>query len=216
MSRIGGEHGNSFWPGYVDALVNVVLNLMFLSAILAAGSFFQGLESSRRRATTVPADGTAARLKPGRNALTSSAESGSPNREHRAYKDAMQLTLHFADNVVRVDDKARERLKQELQLQISRGIQYWNVSIEADVDDNMQRRAAYLRMISVRSVLMEAGIDPSHFSLRIQPAKVANVGQQTLHIVPDRQVPKRNLQPPLRTKAPDHASPQPEEQRRSG
>ena len=38
-----------FWPGYVDALMNLVLNLLFLSAIFAIAIFVLGLESSRLR-----------------------------------------------------------------------------------------------------------------------------------------------------------------------
>ncbi|MCX9004408.1 hypothetical protein NLN86_22545 [Citrobacter portucalensis] len=38
-----------FWPGYVDALMNLVLNLLFLSAIFAVAIFVLGMESSRLR-----------------------------------------------------------------------------------------------------------------------------------------------------------------------
>lgn len=38
-----------FWPGYVDALMNLVLNLLFLSAIFAIAIFVLGMESSRLR-----------------------------------------------------------------------------------------------------------------------------------------------------------------------
>lgn len=38
-----------FWPGFVDALMNLVLNLLFLSAVFAIAIFVLGMESSRLR-----------------------------------------------------------------------------------------------------------------------------------------------------------------------
>ena len=35
----------NFWPGYVDALINVVLNLLFMVAIFAVGVFCMGLQA---------------------------------------------------------------------------------------------------------------------------------------------------------------------------
>jgi hypothetical protein len=35
----------NFWPGYVDALINVVLNLLFMVAIFAVGVFCMGIQA---------------------------------------------------------------------------------------------------------------------------------------------------------------------------
>jgi hypothetical protein len=191
MSRLSNEHSNSYWPGYVDALVNVVLNLLFLAAILAVGSFTQGLENSRKVLKEMSGVDDTARKTTGDTAPRSPAESRSQMRDQAPSREELKLILHFADYTVRLDDSARERLKRELQRQISQGVQYWQVSIDADVEDNTQRRAAYLRMISLRSVFLEVGIDPSRFSLLMQSAPVENVGQQRVHIVSKWQVPER-------------------------
>lgn len=45
--RSGQDEG--FWAGYVGALVNVVLTLLFLVAVLAAGSYVLGVEASTAR-----------------------------------------------------------------------------------------------------------------------------------------------------------------------
>lgn len=58
LKRRGHGHDEGFWPGYVDALTNVVLNLLFLVAILSAGVFSMGLQASRKAMIeSVRADG---------------------------------------------------------------------------------------------------------------------------------------------------------------
>ena len=46
----GGSDGNdTFWPGYVDAISNLVLNLLFVVAILTIAVFLFALELGRRQ-----------------------------------------------------------------------------------------------------------------------------------------------------------------------
>lgn len=46
----GSEENNSFWPGYVDAISNLVLSLLFLVAILTISVFMFAMELGRRQA----------------------------------------------------------------------------------------------------------------------------------------------------------------------
>lgn len=48
-------HSEGYWPGYVDALTNIVLNLLFLVAVLAAGVFSLGMQASRNAQNMVEA-----------------------------------------------------------------------------------------------------------------------------------------------------------------
>jgi hypothetical protein len=45
--KAAGHEEESYWPGYVDALVNVVLNLLFLLAILTMAAFVLGHQAGR-------------------------------------------------------------------------------------------------------------------------------------------------------------------------
>jgi hypothetical protein len=45
------QEEESFWPGYVDALVNVVLNLLFLLAILTLAAFVLGHQAGKTERT---------------------------------------------------------------------------------------------------------------------------------------------------------------------
>ena len=45
------QEDESFWPGYVDALVNVVLNLLFLLAILTLAAFVLGHQAGKTERT---------------------------------------------------------------------------------------------------------------------------------------------------------------------
>lgn len=214
MSGISGEHGTNYWPGYVDALVNVVLNLMFLTAILAVGSFTQGLDSASRhqagKSVATTAEPARAAPEPARPAVSK------PRRRVRAAGGATrELRLRFADGTVRIDDGARERLKRELLRHLAQGMQTWQVSVDTDVDDKFLRRTAYLRMMAVRNVFLEVGIEPERFDLRMRSGAP---GQQVVSIVPSKQPPTRKA-PATRTDAGSTGpapAPQPETPGRRG
>jgi hypothetical protein len=199
MGRSGSGHGHGYWPGYVDALVNVVLNLIFLAAILAVGGFTLGLESSRRRLLESKAQEQTSRVTAERTSPTEVPKpKPKPTVQTGSNVRGAQLGLRFAGNTVRLDERSHELLKRELRRQFEQGVLYWQVTIETDVNDNLQRRAAYLRMMAVRSVFLEVGIDPVRFDLRMQAAKAAGVGAQMVRIVPGGQAPVRKLTTALR------------------
>lgn len=50
-----GHEEESYWPGYVDALVNVVLNLLFLLAILTMAAFVLGHQAGKGDPEPTPA-----------------------------------------------------------------------------------------------------------------------------------------------------------------
>lgn len=194
MSRSAGGHDDGYWPSYVDVLVNVVLNLMFLAAILVVGNFFQGLEASKM--VIAPDAGQQGRVLFEQEAPSASRR---PLPQPFAAPDLglEQLSMRFDGNAVQIDEQALARLKEELQAQMGRGVRYWEVFIEADVDDGLQRRAAYLRMMAVRNVFLEIGIDAQRFTLRMQPAPVSGVGGQVAYIVPRLELPGKNTSGPL-------------------
>ncbi len=47
---LDGDDDATYWPGYVDALTNIVLNLLFMVGVFAVGVFAVSLESSIHRA----------------------------------------------------------------------------------------------------------------------------------------------------------------------
>jgi hypothetical protein len=46
---LDGDDDATYWPGYVDALTNIVLNLLFMVGVFAVGVFAVSLESSMHR-----------------------------------------------------------------------------------------------------------------------------------------------------------------------
>ena len=45
----GSGENDSFWPGYVDAISNLVLSLLFVVAILTISVFMFAMELGRRQ-----------------------------------------------------------------------------------------------------------------------------------------------------------------------
>ncbi|AIR03534.1 hypothetical protein JT31_02550 [Cedecea neteri] len=83
-----------FWPGYVDALMNLVLNLLFLSAIFAIAIFVLGMESSRLR--VINAD----------NKNKSSLENAAVNKE--PYKSRVDLMINKDRSVEAKNESSSE------------------------------------------------------------------------------------------------------------
>ncbi len=51
----GGNDGDNFWPGYVDAISNLVLNLLFVVSILTIAVFIFAIELGRKQSAKVGA-----------------------------------------------------------------------------------------------------------------------------------------------------------------
>ena len=55
MAGGGGDNNDVFWPGYVDAISNLVLNLLFVVAILTIAVFLFAIELGRKQGAKVGA-----------------------------------------------------------------------------------------------------------------------------------------------------------------
>lgn len=191
------------WPAYVAAVAGLVQSLLFVSAIMAMTLLQVGMlagkkvdETLSRAITEQP--GHAGQVSAGANASGGTGQ-GSGGGGFR--KDAVsaqrspearegQLDLRFAPDTLQLDEAAKERLRELLRRQIAMGMRQWLAYIETDVDDSLQRRAGYLRLMAARNVFVEMEIEPHRLTLRLMPTKAASAQPGTLlRIVPSRQEP---------------------------
>ena len=205
------------WPAYVAAVAGLVQSLLFVSAIMAMTLLQVGMLAGKKvdetlsRAITEQADsgGKGAGAPGGVDANTGrvkgstqpSASQGSGTGGGGFRPDAQagprspdvregQLDLRFAPDALQLDDAAKERLRELLRRQLAMGMRQWLASIETDVEDSLQRRAGYLRLMAARNVFVEVGIEPHRLTLRLIPAKNPVTPQgAVLKIVPSRTEP---------------------------
>lgn len=187
-----GDSGSSYWPGYVDALTNVVLNLLFLVAIFSAGIFSMGMQAARskleqiREAVDVPAEPPL----PPPLRITVADDAPAANNGRNVVLDGVRhvagepvIAIGFAATAVTVPSVDRAALEQALRPLLSdgeRGVKVWAV---VDMTDAVSRRAAYLRVMAIRDLLRTWSVDADHIELRLVSGKVKRGTGQTVYVL---------------------------------
>lgn len=178
----GGKGGNSYWPGFVDALTNVVIAMIFVVVVLAIALSFAAQMMAKKLAADIVAKSTAAAAtatvaeaapipesqRVGRTRIAVAAPTDSPALEGGSLRPARNiLQLDFAVDAVTLDDNATRALKGALQGSPQAG----KVTIVATgpaMQLTANQRAAYLRVLAVRNVLIQQGYAADKLEMRIE------------------------------------------------
>lgn len=199
-SRRRGVQSEGFWAGYVGALVNVVLTLLFLVAVLAAESYVLGVEFSRKI--------VASALEASRQKLLREPEAR-PDVDRRIEPETIEvvevplpetsrqvridtirsverqelLQVRFPSESLELNDVARQALLprfREFQRQ-SPGAVYtvWALS-DADPQN---RRVSFIRIMALRKALAEAGIENNRVVTRILPGRSTTLDGQLVYVL---------------------------------
>lgn len=203
------EHSEGYWPGYVDALTNVVLNLLFLVAILAAGVFALGMEASRK--SLLPALGEIRDAPPQKvqqgvapdkpvvgNVATPidvARPTENPGQRHvslepvRPTADRTLLQLTFQGEALVLAEADRTALLPEIKTAMARfdaaTVAVWTVSDREPTN----QRASFVRVMAVRDQLRAAGVDVSQVVTRILPGASVDLHQQRVYVLFNRKSP---------------------------
>jgi hypothetical protein len=95
MQQSNGDGSDIFWPGYVDAVTNLVLNLLFLLTVMIVAVFMFALELGRA-SQTASTDTPGATVRPENKAVTGAAVD--PVKENIALKQEIQrLNMKLAE-----------------------------------------------------------------------------------------------------------------------
>ncbi|MEY2781563.1 MAG: hypothetical protein RL307_1267 [Pseudomonadota bacterium] len=195
-SHRGHGDDEGYWPGYVDALVNVVLNLLFLLAILTLAAFVLGQkvgqnqqsQQSQQSQQTAPARAQAKTPQP---ALTqrpvrtltgiapekltvqaSTRHAASPNGlaviDSREAQGGWLISVGTPGNAWLMNQAATPAWFQQLESALNLAQAKGPVSIWTNTDTDPQRqRQDYLRVIQMREWLLRLGVKPEHIQTRL-------------------------------------------------
>jgi hypothetical protein len=171
----------SYWPGYVDALTNIVLNLLFLVAIFVIGvaalgfaaaqrkEIPQGAQVSKTSTTVVERIQDVMRkvivAAPGRVSAEKS-DAKVHMRQIEKLTDSLTITIGFGPDAFVISRGDEVALMQELapRLQGHKKLVIWTAT---QSDDNLLVRAAMTRLLSTRNMLLRHGIQAQQIDVRI-------------------------------------------------
>lgn len=173
-----------FWPGYVAAVSGLVQGLLIMAMALGVAIYALGQLSQAKRA---------APLEPARRAPAASGQAPAGfAREARLplpapvppvglsgpaptpapipavrEGDPAPIQAGFAGDAVILPTSAVPGLIASLYRAGGAGVTRWRITIPADVSDPREQRAAYLRLLGLRALLVRHGIAPSAIDLWI-------------------------------------------------
>ena len=183
-----------FWPGYVDAISNLVLNLLFLVMILCLAIFVLSQNSQRPSAAQAPAvepqdtrhptvqPRHSTRLSTGgtRDSVQKRAEvevlpspagqlSGATQIKGQTVTDqGVYLEVHFVDDALELGESAQQVLREHLQPLLKAGFSQWQMVVTTDTAFASMRRSALLRLLRVRDTLVTPELPGLKGSTRIE------------------------------------------------
>ncbi len=198
--RRHGMHSDGYWPGYVDALINVVLNLMFLVSILAVGSFSMVIEISRKvlmpamqasvEKVTHIVDDVRTTGTEGALITINVVESATPKELQAVSIDRVRtiesqtlMQVKFAAGALQLNDSTRAdlipHLRDLLQKNPGASLAVWAVS---DADPQ-SRRASFMRVMALRDALKLAGAENNNVVTRILPGTNTRTDGQLVYVL---------------------------------
>ena len=171
------EENGGFWPGYVAAIASLVLSLLLISAVMAITIMQLGVSVGQM----MEAKQAAAMV-----ATTKRLQVLPPVDRPPVGLQQPTLELTFPQDKWRLDDAARTRLHAELVQLNQKGVKGWTLSLQTNTSDSLKRRAAYLQLMAVRNVMLEAGVTGDQIDMRMLDAgpDLADQAQFPLIIVP--------------------------------
>jgi len=184
----GGSGANAYWPGFVDALTNVVIAMIFVVVVLAISLSFAAQmmgkklaekyiqEHQAKQAQAPPARPPAPQPVLAESALvktTRIAVAGNEAAASAAGGAVRQvrntLQLDYAASAITLDAAAADRFKAAVAALggslAQRSVQI--VASGAGMALNDNQRAAYLRVMAVRNTLLDLGVAPERITVRI-------------------------------------------------
>lgn len=188
----GGSGANAYWPGFVDALTNVVIAMIFVVVVLAislsfaaqmmgrklAEKYIQEHQAKAQAQAPPPAPAPApqpvlkesALVKTTRIAVAGNEAAAAASAAGGAVRQVRNtLQLDYAATAITLDAAAAERFKAAVAA-LGPDLAQRQVEIVASgagmaLSDN--QRAAYLRVMAVRNSLLELGVAPERIAVRI-------------------------------------------------
>lgn len=191
--RRESDEGEGYWPGYVDALVNVVLNLLFLLALLTLAAFVLGQKVGQQQppaqAKSHQVENANPSNRPRVDASAVIPKAPEPERwriqlperdlahiqssrnqlvilDARPHEGGMLISLGTPANAWLMSQAQTPEWLNALQTRLGPAPEQAWVWTNTDSDPQRQRQD-YLRVVQVREWLQKAGMQINHIHIRL-------------------------------------------------
>ena len=193
-----------FWPGYVDAVTNLVLNLLFLLTIMTVAVFMFAMELGRQThatgealnetaATAGPLSPTetevealrkqVAALKAANELLTpqkvlpASSEVSKPSKSiDRANASGGGLIVRFTEEAVALTNVEADKLRSSLAPIVASGGARIDVLVPAGFSE--AKRLGFYRAMAVRNLLIEMKVPTAQIDVTVRDGKAGTDASQ--------------------------------------
>lgn len=173
------EEDAGFWPAYVAAMAGLIQGILLVLAVMAIALF---------QVVTV----TSAQLE-------SMAKLAMQTPQFEAQTEMEVVFSHWA---WRVDETTRKSIETAIKEFADNGAQKWRLALTADLSDALARRAAFLRVATVRNILLACGVPGAQIDLALidTPGATSDDGMQVVKV--QSQAPKASEASEAREKPP--------------
>lgn len=139
------NHNSTVWQGYVAAIASLAQSMLFLMAVL-----------------TIALTQIAQQIGVGETpkSPTGGESSGSVNANQPSSQKPVSahLKIVFVGNAIELDKSQRKELATALAGIALKPDEHWRVWVEFSKSDTAMQREAYLRLLSIRSVMIGNGV----------------------------------------------------------
>lgn len=179
-----------FWPGYVAAVSGLVQGLLIMAMALGAAIFALGQISRTAPVpvggrpplpvVNVPAGAPRAERLPMPVPVPAAGQAGPAPLQPRLAGPEARIVAGFQGDAVILPDSARPGLLAALYRAEGAGVQRWRITIPADLANPRDQRAAYLRLLGLRSLLVQHGVPGTSIDLWIEQGNAAAALREAL------------------------------------
>jgi hypothetical protein len=185
LDRRDDDTAGIFWPGYVDAISNLVLNLLFLLMIMTIGIFIYGLEMGigASEKVTAPHDSvkpqaqiqakldvkTQTETSPKGRQVIVPATLSRPARENGlndAENRRNEVIVKFNEDAIALTEQENEKLRQALKMIVPQGKA--NVFCDFPAGFSEAKRLCYYRAMAVRNILIEMDVPSELIDVKLR------------------------------------------------
>ncbi len=161
MAGHSDDDDAGFWPGYVAAVSGLVQGLLIMAMALGVSIFALSQVGIKGK---LPGDGPQG-LPRAPAPLPPPQEQAPPLPE--APPAARPMRISFLGDAVLLPPSVRKLVGSAIENRQAMGVARWQIELTADLEDPRARRAGYLRVMGVRSLLMSAGIPAEAIDVRL-------------------------------------------------
>ncbi len=165
-----GDNTSSVWPAYVAVMACLIQIMMLLVVVLATGVMTMNSQTSSLKAAIAQLfldqrlQTKAAQLDPGE---TKGAQEKPETSETTGPLVAVSMMVFQAD-ALRLDTQARQSLVQFVNEHMNVSDTDWEIVTSGKLAVSTDKRAAFLRLLEVRQVLLELGIKEKRIQTKIE------------------------------------------------